>query len=463
MPATTLYSARWVLPIAQPVIEHGAVLVCGDAIRWVGKRSELQSADNASLIWDNEVNLGEAVLMPGLVNAHSHLELTALRGFLEGFAFESWLQTLNRVRRDQLSRADLLISARVGVSEALKNGITTLADTTESALPLQAMRELGVRGIGYVEVFGPDPAVCDTAIANLERRVNELREVDTDLVKTGISPHAPYTVSAKLFTSAAAMSRASELPMAIHIAESMAEVLYVRDGSGPFAGALRVRDVPVAPQARSPVALLHDCGVLEASPLLIHAIQIDEADLELIARSTATVVHCPISNLKLGHGVAPLDRMLAWGVPTGLGTDSVASNDCMHLLDEARQAALLHSLRSGQPDSLDAHSALELATLGGARALGLGDSIGSLEPGKCADMVAFPLNAADCGPVYDPAVTLVHVLAGRARASLVTVAGSVLVRDGELCGSANTLARESAARLDDVAARLVEWRKQHFK
>ncbi len=461
MPATTLYSARWVLPIAQPIIEHGAVLVSGDTIRWVGRRSEAQVADNASLTWENEVNLGEAVLMPGLVNAHSHLELTALRGFLEGFAFQSWLQTLNRVRRDQLTREDLLSSARVGVAEAIKNGITTLADTTESAVPLQAMRELGVRGIGYVEVFGPDPAVADEAIASLERRVDQLREADTELVKTGISPHAPYTVSARLFTTAAAMSRARELPMAIHVAESMAEVHYIRDASGPFADTLRSRGIPVAPQARSPVALLHDCGVLEASPLLIHAIQIDEADLELIALSTATVVHCPISNLKLGHGVAPLDRMLAWAVPTGLGTDSVASNDRMHLLDEARQATLLHSLRSGKPDSLDAYHALELATLGGARALGLGNVIGSLEPGKHADLVAFPLNAADCGPVYDPAVTLVHVLAGRAQASLVTTAGSVLVRDGELCGSASTLARDSAVHLDDVAARLAEWRKQH--
>lgn len=446
----TLYTARWVLPIARPPIEAGAVLVDEGRIAWVGPANQYHATEGTVV-----VALGEAILTPGLVNAHSHLELTGLRGFLEGLDFREWLRTLTVVRRDLLSDADLLDASRLGIVEALRHGITTLADCTDSALPIVAMRELGVRGIGYVEVFGPDPAQCDDSIARLRQRVDALRVDDTPLVRTGVSPHAPYTVSAPLFRATAEYARAERLPMAVHVAESAAETAFVTEGAGPFAERLRARGIGVAPQARSPIALLEDTGVLAAQPLLIHVIRADDDDFARIAHSGASIVHCPISNAKLGHGIAPLDRMLAHGVRTGLGTDSVASNDRMHLLDEARQAVLYHAIRSGVPDSLDAHEALALATRGGADALGLAHEIGTLEVGKAADLAAFPLAAGTVGPVFDPAVTLVHVLAGQVMASLVTVAGRELVRDGRV------LVEQPAwqARQDVTGARLREWRR----
>jgi len=439
--------ARWVLPIVQPPIEHGAVVVKQGRIVWVGPADQCARADG-----DHVVELGDAVLLPGLVNAHSHLELTGLRGFLEGLDFREWLRTLTIVRRDVLSESDLLDAARLGIVEALRHGITTLADCTDSALPLTAMRELGVRGIGYVEVFGPDPAQCSGAMARLQQRVEALRAEDTALVRTGVSPHAPYTVSAPLFRAAAEYARAERLPMAVHVAESAAETAFVGDGSGPFAERLRDRGIAVAGQSRSPVALLEDTGVLAAQPLLIHVIRADEEDLARIAYHGASIVHCPISNAKLGHGIAPLDRMLAHGIRTGLGTDSVASNDRMHLLDEARQAVLCHAIRSGVPDSLGAHEALSLATRGSAGALGLASEIGTLEPGKAADLAAFPLTA---GPVFDPAVTLVHVLAGHVTAMLVTVAGRELVRDGQV----TVVQPEWQKRQDATGERLRQWRR----
>jgi 5-methylthioadenosine/S-adenosylhomocysteine deaminase len=442
-----MYTARWVLPIARPPIEHGAVVVEQGRIVWVGPADQGARVDGVAV-----VELGNAVLMPGLVNAHSHLELTGLRGFLEGLDFREWLRTLTIVRRDVLSEADLLDAARLGIVEALRHGITTLADCTDSALPLAAMRELGVRGIGYVEVFGPDPAQCAGALTRLRQRVEALRTEDTTLVRTGVSPHAPYTVSPSLFRATAEYARAERLPMAVHVAESAAETAFVSDGTGPFAERLRDRGIPVARQARSPVALLEETGVLAAQPLLIHVIRADEEDLARIAHHGASIVHCPISNAKLGHGIAPLDRMLAHGIRTGLGTDSVASNDRMHLLDEARQAVLCHAIRSGVPDSLGAHEALSLATHGSAAALGLASEIGTLEPGKAADLAAFPLTV---GPVFDPAVTLVHVLAGHVTASLVTVAGRELVRDGQV-----TVAQPVwQIRQDATGERLREWRR----
>lgn len=446
----TLYSARWVLPIAQPPIEHGAVLVEQGRIAWVGHASQYSPGDGVEV-----VALGDAVLVPGLVNAHSHLELTGLRGFLEGLDFRDWLRTLTIVRRDLLSDVDLLDASRLGIVEALRHGITTLADCTDSAFPIAAMRELGVRGIGYVEVFGPDPAQATDSMTRLRQRVEALRTHDTPLVRTGVSPHAPYTVSAPLFRAAAEYASVEGLPMAVHVAESAAESAFVTQGAGPFAERLRDRGIGVATQARSPIALLEDTGVLAAQPLLIHVIRADDEDFARIAHHGASIVHCPISNAKLGHGIASLDRMMAHGIRTGLGTDSVASNDRMHLLDEARQAVLCHAIRSGVPDSLGAHEALSLATRGGAEALGLADEIGTIEPGKSADLAAFPLLPGQVGPVFDPAVTLVHVLAGHATASLVTVAGRELVRDGRV----TIEQREWQERQESTGARLREWRR----
>ncbi|WP_231847951.1 amidohydrolase family protein [Gemmatimonas aurantiaca] len=443
------------LPISAAPIRNGGVLVEQGIIRWVGAVREMPPQITDAVPVEA---LGAAVLMPGLVNAHTHLELTTLRGFLEGFDFRDWLRTLTEVRRDLLTMDDLVDASRVGIAEALRHGITTMADTTDSAAPLQAMHELGVRGIGYVEVFGPDPAQCATSIARLQERVLTLRAQDTSLVQVGVSPHAPYTVSAALFAATATLAREQALPMAVHIAESAAETAFVRDGAGAFAERLQARGIAVAPQARSPIALLDACGVLACRPLLIHAIRVDDEDLARVADRGARIVHCPISNAKLGHGIAPLDRMLAHGVAVGLGSDSVASNDRMHLLDEARQATLWHAVRSGVPDSLDAHTALRLATQGGADALGLGDVIGTLDTGKAADLVAFPLDVALVGPVFDPAVTLVHVLAGRAEASFVSVAGAVLVRNGSVTVGAASLIDGSMTRLVAAASRLEQWR-----
>ncbi|WP_411278450.1 amidohydrolase family protein [Gemmatimonas sp.] len=451
MTARTLYTADWVLPISSAPIRDGAVLVHHGRIEFVGAASTVTIAAGAV----RTVTLGNAALMPGLVNAHSHLELTLLRGFLEGLDFRQWLRTLTTVRRELMSDDVLLDASRAGIREALRNGITCLADTTDSGAPLIAMREYGVRGVGYLEVFGPDPAQCAGAIAQLEARVLAARAQDTALVRVGVSPHAPYTVSRDLFTATAALSRRESLPMAVHVAESPAEMRFVRDGEGPFADQLRARTIAVAPQAESPIALLDEAGVLAAQPVLIHVIQADDRDLQRIADAGASIVHCPISNAKLGHGIAPLDRMLAHGIRTGLGTDSVASNDRMDLLGEARQATLLHALRAGTPDALSAHAALALATRGGADALGLGSRVGTLDVGKDADLAAFALDHDDAQPLFDPAVALVHALAGKVEAKLVTVQGHELVLNGLITQRDETLPLRVGAWRD----RLQQWRQ----
>ena len=422
------YRARFVLPITAPPIHDGVVAVDGEHIAYVGPRTEGPRAEEASL--------GNALLLPGLVNTHSHLELTAMRGFLEGVDFRTWIVRLTTAKRTVLSRDMLLDAARYGIGEGLRHGITTYGDTCDSGVAFHAMRECGVRGVMYQEVFGPDPAQCDGALVELRDKIDRLRPLETARVRVGVSPHAPYTVSDPLFAAVSEYARRDSLPVAIHIAESQLETDLVVGGTGSFADGLRARGIAVASRSRSPIRLLASLGVLAAKPLLIHCVRIDQDDISLIAESQCAVAHCPASNAKLGHGIAPLTALLDARVTIGLGSDSVASNNRMDLLEEARVAVLFQRAQRGRFGELSAADSLALATLGGARALGLDGDIGSLEVGKAADLAAFPLQAA--GPVYDPQTTAVFALPGT-RASFVAAAGQVLVRDGVLLGEDDAL------------------------
>jgi 5-methylthioadenosine/S-adenosylhomocysteine deaminase len=422
------YHARWVLPIVAPPIEHGTVVVSDGRIAWVGTRAAAPAGAP-----EEDVELGDAILLPGLVNVHTHLELTAMRGFLEQLEFHEWIRRLTTSKKAVLGEELLLDSARLGIAEGLAAGITTYADTCDSGVALPAMQEMGVRGIMYQEAFGPAVEMFEESLAGLRAKLARLAPRQTALVRLGVSPHAPYSVHRELFGHIATVAREAGLPMAVHIAESRAEHELVAEGRGAFAEMLRRRGIPVAPAARSPIALLEAQGVLGERTLLIHCVRLDDEDVRTIARHRSAVAHCPASNAKLGHGIAPLCELLAAGVRVGLGSDSVASNNRMDVVEEARLAALLQCARRGDPTCLPPAAALELATLGGARALGLEDEIGSLEAGKAADLAAFPLDDARGTPTVDPLAALVFALAGR-RASFVSVAGRELVRDGRLLG-----------------------------
>jgi 5-methylthioadenosine/S-adenosylhomocysteine deaminase len=441
----TRYHARWVCPISAVPIADGTVIEEQGRITFVGARTDAPATGP-------DVELGDAILLPGLVNAHCHLELTAMRGFLDGLEFLEWILRLTRSRHAVLTTESMLDAARLGVEEGLRAGITTFADTGDSGTGFDAMLERGVRGICYREVFGPDPAQCASAIEGLRAKVATMRPRETGLVRVGVSPHAPYTVSDELFRATAAFAAESVLPLAVHIAESALESDLVIDAAGRFADGLRGRGLTIEPRARTPVELLRTLGVLDVHPLLIHCVRVDGADLRAIVAHRCGVAHCPASNAKLAHGVAPLTAMMSSHVRVGLGSDSVASNDRMDLLEEARLASLFASAREQRADVLPASRALELATLGGARARGLEDEIGTLEVGKAADLAAFPLDADRRAPTHDPVAALIFALAGTP-ASFVAVAGKVLVRDGALVNPDRGL----PARVQVVADQLGLW------
>jgi 5-methylthioadenosine/S-adenosylhomocysteine deaminase len=440
----TRYHARFICPVSGPPLRDATLVERHGRILYVGPRET--APDDG-----DDVDLGDTIVVPGLVNAHCHLELTAMRGFLDGLAFREWIMRLTVARREVMTPEMLLDAARLGVLEGVRHGITTFADTGDTGAGFDAMLEQGVRGICYREVFGPDPLQCDAAIAGLIERVGEMQRRATTMVHVGVSPHAPYTVSDALFRATAAFASANGLPLAVHIAESASESELVVQGTGVFADGLRARGIATTPRARSPVALLEQLGVLGPSALLIHCVRVDDADIADIVRHDCAVAHCPASNARLGHGVAPLTALLSAGVKVGLGTDSVASNDRQDILDEARLASLLASSSEQRHDALSATRALELATIGGARALGMDAEIGTLEVGKAADFAAFPL-LAHRAPVHDPVAALVHALAGAA-AEFVAVAGRVKVRDGLAVDADSSL----PARVQDTADRLQTW------
>lgn len=421
-----VFRARWVVPITAPPVRDGAVAVRDGRFAYVGPYS---AAPRGELI-----DLGDTLLLPGLVNAHTHLELTALRGYLEDLPFVEWIGRLQWAKTNILTTESMLDAAKLGIAEGLLAGITTYADTCDSGVALEAMRQMGVRGVMYQEVFGPDPASCGEAVASLREKLDRHRSLTSPLLQVGVSPHAPYTVSDPLFEAVRDLARAKRLPLAIHIAESAEEDAYVRDATGPFADGHRARGLPVRPRGDTPIALLDRLGLLAMQPLLIHCVRTREADVRSIAAAGCPIAHCPASNMRLGHGIAPLMEWLAADITVGLGSDSMASNNRMHLLEEARLAALAQRGRAATHAPLSASKALALATMGGARCIGLDGEIGSLETGKAADFAAFPLDDFAAIPDADPMATAVFALGG-ARAVTVAIAGEMRVMDGRLMAS----------------------------
>ncbi|HEX6746463.1 MAG TPA: amidohydrolase family protein [Longimicrobium sp.] len=442
----TIWRAAWVLPVATEPVRDGAVMVGADGrIAAVGPRAAIEPPEGAEV-----VELGEAALLPGLVNVHAHPELSIFRGALEDLRFRDWILRLVGTKRAVLCDGDYEVAARWTLVECLRAGMTTVAATESSAASLGALREAGMRGIVYRELFGPDPRVADESMADLRAAVDRMRAEETDLVRVGISPHAPYTVSDALFAAAGRYARDERLPIAIHAGESVPERELVTRGEGDFAPGLRARDIATPPRGQTTMEMLDRLGVLAARPLLIHCVLLEYDDVVRLVDNGCAVAHCPVANAKLGHGIAPYPELREAGVRVGLGTDSVGSNNRLDLLEEARIASLLHRGRLASYGFLAPADLLRLVTIDGARALGMEERIGTLEPGKDADLCAVSLAAPHVRPVHDPVAALFHAARGT-DVVMTAVRGRVLYRDGRV----TTLDEAALAEAIDDSARRV--------
>lgn len=419
-----IHAAEYVLPISSDPIRGGAVAIDGDRIVGVGTRDEIVRLFPAAEVTDQ----GNAAILPGFVNCHSHLEITSMRGALDDVEhdFSAWLLKLNGLRAE-MSDEDIIAAAVAGATEGAQAGVTCFGDIGRMGhAGLHALKSVGLRGIVFQETeFSPDNRTADEDFLKLATKYEELKGEETELVRVGLSPHSPYTVGSRLFELIAQYAILNRVPLTIHAAESSDEHELLTQGTGFFEGIYEKFGVEWESPHCTPIEYLERLGVLSTQPLLAHCVKVSSSDLRKIAANGAKIAHCPKSNAKFGHGYAPFEQFLDAGIATGLGSDSVASNNVCDMLEESRFAALIARNRDGATRFITAKEMLETATLGGAKALGLDHLIGTLETGKQADIAIVSLTHTAQQPVNYIHTAL--VFASNARdVKMTMVAGRVV-------------------------------------
>ena len=380
-------SADWVVPVEGTPIGDGAVVIDDDGrIAAVGPAAELGAGER----------FAGAVIVPGLVNAHTHIEYAVYAGFGDGLPFVPWIG-LHITRKNALELDDMRAIATVGAWECLRSGVTTIGDCSFAGAAAGAAAATGLRATVYLEVFGEDEGAL-TGFHELRERVEPSL---SDRVRLGVSPHAPYTCTPEVYAACATLG----LPLQTHLAESAAERAWLVGGTGDWTP---LAEFLVPPPGETGVRMLAGAGLLGPQLSAAHCVHVDSEEIALLAGAGVGVAHCPRSNGYLGCGTAPVDELRSAGVEVAIATDSPASTPSLDLFDEMRTAIVAARARAGRPDALGADAALTAATLGGARVLGLADEIGSLVPGKRADLAVVSLAGSPLDPVEDPVVSVVQ-------------------------------------------------------
>ena len=403
-----LLTAKWVLPIIGNAIEDGAVLIKGDAIVDIGKSAELKEKHPQAKMKD----MGNAVLLPGFVDLHTHLEYSVFRGVCDDLSFAKWkIQLADRAKRMQ--DGDWRLSADLGALEVIQSGITTVADISNKNAGLDSLLTAGLRGRIYYEITGMDRDQIQNIISRSHENVVKWQELtDGTIVDIGLSPYSPYTVAPLLYQATGKWARDEGLAVCTHLAGSREEYDFIKYGSSLLAGRYRElmgwQDLLWQPTGVSPVKYLEQWDVFDSDIMVIHSVHVDRNDLEILEKYDVAIAHCPKCNAKLGMGIAPLNNISRRNLRLGLGTDSPASSNTMDIFDEMRIALML---QRGSTESAEGSSAdyfVELATIGGAQALRMDNLIGSLEIGKKADIIAVDLSYSHQPVTYDPYSALVY-------------------------------------------------------
>ena len=428
----TLIHPGWIVP----VVPAGAVLT-GHSLAVSGGRivAILPRSETTHIVAREVFELAGHALLPGLVNAHGHAAMCLLRGYADDLPLAPWLeQHIWPAEGRHVSDAFVSDGVELAIAEMLRAGTTTFSDMY--FFPDACARMAQARGMRCQITFPildfPTPWARD-ADEYISKGL-ALRDTlkHSELVTLGFGPHAPYTVSQPTLARVATLAAELDVPVQIHLHETRGEVLQAVEANG-----------------ERPLDTLHRLGLLGPRTQCVHMTDIGDQDIALLAETGAHVVHCPQSNMKLASGSCPVHKLLAAGVNVALGSDSAASNNDLNLFGEMQTAALLAKLNSGDASALPAAQALTMATLGGARALGLEEQIGSLEAGKLADMIAVDLGGPETQPLYNALSQLVYACNG----SQVThswIGGELRLRERQLTGF----------DLDALSQRIGHWQQR---
>ena len=425
---------EWCVPVepAGVVLSDTAIAIDDGRIAAVLPAAEAKAAYQPSVTIERPGH----ILMPGLVNAHTHAAMTLFRGLADDLSVESWLKQRIWPAEQRWVSAELVRDGtELAIAEMLRAGITCFADqyffpeiVAESAI------DLHMRAVVGTPVADFPSAWARNANEYLSKGSDLVHDTYADhpLITTSFAPHSTYALSDDTFVELRVLADQLDIPVQIHLHESKAEIA-----------------ASVAKTGLRPLDRLNQLGLVNASLLVVHGVHMDASDIDALATAGVSLAHCPKSNLKLASGIAPVSTYLRAGVTVGIGTDGAASNNLLDMIDEMRTAALLAKATSGDASAVTAMDALRMATIGSARALGLAADIGSIEPGKLADLTCVDLTSCNSQPIYDPVSQLVY--SARAdQVSDVWIAGRHQLDSGDL----------TAIDTQDLIDRSNEWRQR---
>lgn len=414
------------------VFEDGAVAIRGDSIVAVGATAKMALEYTAV----EEIDCSDTVVMPGFVNAHTHIPMTLMRGLNDDLRLDVWLGYLMPVEREFVTPEFVKLGARVACAEMIRSGVTTFADMFyyEESIAEQ-VAEIGMRALlgQTILVFpAPDAETFEDALLLCRHFIEHWN--GHPLIQPAVAPHAWYTATPELLLACADLARAFDVPLHTHVSETKLEA-----------------DNSVNDNHMSVVTWLEQHGILDTKLLAAHCVHIDEEDMFSLRRMGAGVAHCPSSNLKLASGIAPIQQMLKLGLKVGVGTDGPASNNDLDMIEEMRLASFIAKVSSQNPTALPARQAVELATIGGARAVHMGDLTGSLEAGKRADIAVLDMTGIHNQPHFhnhpDAVYSRIVYSTKSSDVAHVICNGRWLMRDRQLLTVDESAARKDAMKV----------------
>lgn len=429
-----IIAPRWLVTVDADdrVLEDAAVVIADGRIIDVLSRHEAAQKYQPGA----QIERPNHALIPGLINAHTHAAMTLFRGMVDDLALETWLyEGIWPAEKRWISSEMVRDGTELAIAEMLSGGTTCFSDQYFfPEIVAQTAASMNMRAVIATPVVDFETNWAKDATDHMQKAADLVHDayVDHPLISTAFAPHSPYALSDDSLRALRVMADQLDLRVQMHLHETQTEV-----------------ENSVRQYGKRPIARLKDLGLVNASLLAVHAVHLDADEIDVLADVGAAVAHCPKSNMKLASGFAPVARYRAAGIPVSIGTDGAASNNVLDMFSEMRAAALVSKGLTGDAASLPAHTVLRLATAEAARCLGLESELGSLEPGKWADMACVDLNRRHSQPVYDPVSQLVYT-ARPDQVSDVWVAGKQVATAGALTDIDE----------DDIFARCNEWRQR---